>query len=320
MTNTWGETMNVVLAVENLSKSYGKVAALTGISFEVPEKSIFGFLGPNGAGKTTTIGIILQFLYQDAGKVSFFGETVTSRTITHMKRYIGFIPDATLPKIDGLRLLKHSGRYFNLTGQALRERITEVVKTTQAQTYIKRNTAMLSKGQKQRIKIANALMNDPTFIIADEPTAGLDPVGQKDFLDLLKHLRDDLGKTIFLSSHIISEVEKITNQVVILSQGKVVAQGSLESITQKLGFAHRYVVSVEGVSLPYLQALPQVKAVSVMSPGRYIIETTNDYHSNTPAFLPPLITNPDSKLLYFSHDIVTLEDIFFMVINNGNKN
>lgn len=309
-----------IMSVENLSKSYGNVKALAGISFQVPEKSIFGFLGPNGAGKTTTIGIILQFLYQDSGEVNILGETVNSRTITHLKKYIGFIPDATLPKIDGWKLLKHTGRYFNLSGKALNDRIAEVVKIAQAKTFIKRNTAKLSKGQKQRIKIANALMNNPDLIIADEPTAGLDPVGQKDFLDLLKHLRNDLGKTIFLSSHIISEVEKITNQVIILSQGKVMAEGSLESITQKLGLVNRYIISVDGVALPYLETLPQVKKVSIMSPGRYIIETTNNYHSNVPVFLQELITNPNSRLSYFSRDIVTLEDIFFMVINNGNKN
>ncbi|MHA2366017.1 MAG: ATP-binding cassette domain-containing protein [Candidatus Hodarchaeales archaeon] len=302
--------MNVI-SVNNLSKSYGPILALKGISFNVPKGSIFGFLGPNGAGKTTTIGILMQFLHQDSGEVQIFGEDIQTNT----KQRIGYIPDADLPEIKGLQLLKHSGRYYGLNGQSLKKRINEIIKITDSDSFIKRNTKNLSKGQKARIKIANALMGDPELLIADEPTAGLDPVSRRHFLDLIKHLVHKQNKTIFLSSHVISEVEKVCTDLLILSKGTITVQGTIDDIMGHLPVSNRYLVAIDGVTTKILSNLSGVVEVEEELKGKYVIMTDNGGNTN-PEFIKEII-NSNYKLNYFSRDKVTLEDIFFKVVNTN---
>ena len=305
--------MNVI-SVQNLVKSYGSVKALDGISFDVPEGSVYGFLGPNGAGKSTTISILLQFLHQNSGAVSIFGQDVTNKSnLIQIKKRIGFIPDADLPKIEGLRLLKHSGRYYGLQGQQLNRKIIEVVKRVNAQKFIKRNTGKLSKGQKSRIKIANALINDPDLLIADEPTSGLDPVSRSQFLETITDFVHQQNKTVFLSSHVIGEIEKVNTNLLILSEGRVVTQGTLAEITKNLPASNRYLVAVEGITQEELSNLPGVQEVTIHSSSRFAISTKNG-DSNSPPFLQELINDSNIRLNYFSRDNVTLENIFFDVV------
>ena len=157
--------MNAI-SVKHLTKIYGsgkqQVHALNDVSFEVPKGSIFGFIGPNGAGKSTTIGIILQFLYQDKGDVYLFDEPVTQQNLQGFKKQIGFIPDADLPGIPGIKFLKHTGYYYGLQGKQLLEVIRTVTDLTDTRSFIGRNTKKLSNGQKTRIKIANALFGSPS--------------------------------------------------------------------------------------------------------------------------------------------------------------
>lgn len=302
-----------VITVRDLRKSYKTVEALQGISFEVPRGSIYGFLGPNGAGKSTTISILLQFLHQDSGEVLLFGENV-KQNINHLKRRIGFIPDADLPNLSGLRLLKHTGRYYGLSGQQLRRKIIQVVKDTDAKSFVGRSSRQLSKGQKTRIKVANALMTDPDLLIADEPTSGLDPIARRQFLELVSDLAHNQGKTVFLSSHVIGEVEKICDHLLILAKGQVVAQGNFTDILKLLPSSHRFVVMAEGVSKTYLESLPNVESVEELSNSRFALETNNGSH--TPQFIKALVNNPDVVLHQYSRDNITLEDLFFQVIGH----
>ena len=197
--------MNAI-SVQNLSKKYGRgskaVQALDDVSFDVPEKSIYGFIGPNGAGKSTTIGILLQFLYQDSGKVFLFDQEVNNKNLPFLKQKIGLIPDADLPNITGIKFLKHTAFYHGLQGNKLKEHLRYLIDLTDSRSFIGRNTKKLSKGQKSRIKIANSLIGEPSLIIADEPTAGLDPLARMQFLSLISRLRDS-GVSIFFSNHII---------------------------------------------------------------------------------------------------------------------
>ena len=160
--------MNVI-EVKNLSKTYNsskqKVKALDSISFTVEKGSIFGFIGPNGAGKSTTIGILLQFLYQDSGEVKLFGQPVTRENIGSLKRRIGLIPDADLPSMQAYQFLKQTARHYEYSGKDLKKKIKEVVILTDSKSFIGRNTKRLSKGQKTKIKIANALLNQLLVLI-----------------------------------------------------------------------------------------------------------------------------------------------------------
>ena len=304
-----------VINVTNLHKSYGKIRALKGISFNVPKGSIFGFLGPNGAGKSTTIALLLQFLKQDLGDIQIFGQDVNNeKNLIKVKKRIGFIPDADLPKIQAYRFLRHTGQYFGLRGIELRKEIIRVVKLVDAKEFINRNTARLSRGQKTRIKIANALLHDPELIIADEPTSGLDPISRNHFLGLIKHLTEKEEKTVFLSSHVIGEIEKVSTSIIILSKGRIVQQGSISDILKSLPASNKFVISCEGITSEELANLPGVEKVESHSPGRWAVSTKNDEENLTPAFLRELVSNPKVKINYFSRDNVNLENLFFEAV------
>ena len=310
-------TMNAI-SVKHLTKIYGsgkqQVHALNDVSFEVPKGSIFGFIGPNGAGKSTTIGIILQFLYQDQGEVFLFDEPVTQQNLQGFKKKIVFIPDADLPGIPGIKFLKHTGYYYGHQGKQLLEVIRTVTDLTDTRSFIGRNTKKLSKGQKTRIKIANALIGSPSLIIADEPTSGLDPVARRQFLNLISQLNKEQNTSIFFSNHVIGEVEKICDQVAILSKGKIVANGSISSIIHSLPVKNRFSIVAQKISVDELQSLPYVKAVEQKSPSEFIIETTQN-NNGVPEFVKELVQRP-IILESFSRENINLEDIFLSVINN----
>lgn len=304
-----------IIELENISKTYGDIQALDSITFEVPEKSIVGFLGPNGAGKTTTISIIMQFIYPDQGEVRIFGKDASSN-IAGLKNRIGLISDSTLPDITGYKLLKHTGRYGGFSGSELEERINKMIRVVNAQSFYKRYTQTMSKGQKQRIKIANALMNDPDLLIADEATAGLDPISRREFLSLIENLVENHGKTVFFSNHVISEIEKTCDELIILSNGKIVNKGSMKEILSSLPTSNTFSMFVEGIDLEDIQSLPKVTSVSVSKNGEFIIRT-NEQNAGTPLFLKELIKNPDVSIKYFARDQVDLEDLFLEVTKNG---
>lgn len=309
--------MNVI-TVEHLSKTYStgkkKVLALDDVSFTVPEKSIYGFIGPNGAGKSTTIGIILQFLKQDQGNVQLFDQPITEKSLPFLKQFIGFIPDADLPSLPGYKFLSHTGYYFDLRGMRLREKLREVIDLTETRSFILRNTKKLSKGQKSRIKIANALIGNPSLIIADEPTSGLDPLARRQFLDLISRLRAQTGTTIFFSNHVIGEVEKICDQVAILSKGKIVANGSITSIIDRLPVKNRFLVNVQNISIEELQSLPGVISVEQKSPFEFSVEIANN-RNQTPAFLKELV-NRTVVLDSFTRENINLEEVFLSIVDN----
>ncbi len=309
--------MNAI-SIENLSKTYGKgsgkVQALQNVSFEVPQGSIYGFIGPNGAGKSTTIGIILQFLYQDSGKVYLFDEEVNQSSLPYLKKHIGFIPDADLPGTTGIKFLKHTAYYHGYQGKKLREVLRQVVDLTDTRSFIGRNTKKLSKGQKSRIKIANSLIGEPALIIADEPTSGLDPVARREFLSLITNLSKDKGTSIFFSNHVIGEVEKICDQVAILSKGRIVANGTIEQIVHSLPVKNRFNIVVNNITLNELETLSNIKSVEQKHHNEYIIEITES-NGGVPLFLKELVQKP-VVLESFSRENINLEDIFLSVIDN----
>ncbi len=308
--------MNAI-SVQNLSKKYGKgsksVQALDNVSFDVPKRSIYGFIGPNGAGKSTTIGIILQFLYQDSGNVYLFDQKVDKKNLPSLKQAIGFIPDADLPSIPGIKFLKHTAYYHGLQGIRLKESLREIIDITDSRSFIGRSTKKLSKGQKTRIKIANALIGNPSLIIADEPTSGLDPVARREFLSLISKLRDENGTSIFFSNHVIGEVEKICDQVAILSKGHIVVNGSIDKIIHSLPVKNRFNVVVQNISYDELCRLSNIKSVVQKSNYEFIIETTGS-NGGVPDFIKELVQKP-IILESFSRENINLEDIFLSVID-----
>ncbi|HFH7770339.1 TPA: ATP-binding cassette domain-containing protein [Streptococcus agalactiae] len=216
------------LKIENLHKSFGKNKIINGLSMSIPENTIFGFLGKNGAGKTTTMKMILGFLKKDEGSIEVFGEEVSfgqSKT----NRFIGYLPD--VPEFYGYMTAKE---YLNLCGaitglskSEIKNKSEELLELVGLKDVNKRISGY-SRGMKQRLGIAQALLNSPKLLICDEPTSALDPLGRKEILDIILKIKD--FTTVIFSTHILSDVEAICDHVVVLDKGKNVLEGSIDEL------------------------------------------------------------------------------------------
>ena len=216
------------LKIENLHKSFGKNTIINGLSMSSPENTIFGFLGKNGAGKTTTMKMILGFLKKDEGSIEVFGEEVSfgqSKT----NRFIGYLPD--VPEFYGYMTAKE---YLNLCGSItglskneIKNKSEELLELVGLRDVNKRISGY-SRGMKQRLGIAQALLNSPKLLICDEPTSALDPLGRKEILDIILKIKD--STTVIFSTHILSDVEAICDHVVVLDKGKNVLEGSIDEL------------------------------------------------------------------------------------------
>lgn len=216
------------LKIENLHKSFGKNTIINGLSMSIPENTIFGFLGKNGAGKTTTMKMILGFLKIDEGSIEVFGEKVSfgqSKT----NRFIGYLPD--VPEFYGYMTAKE---YLNLCGSItglskdeIKNKSEELLELVGLRDVNKRISGY-SRGMKQRLGIAQALLNSPKLLICDEPTSALDPLGRKEILDIILKIKE--STTVIFSTHILSDVEAICDHVVVLDKGKNVLEGSIDEL------------------------------------------------------------------------------------------
>lgn len=219
------------IRVESLSKHFGqgkrRVAALTDISFEVQTGQVFGFLGPNGAGKTTTIRMLLDLVRPSRGTVTLFGQPVRDNMAV-LRRVGAMVEGATFyPFLSGRRNLEVLAR----TGGLLdRGRIQTLLETIGMAGSADRRTRGYSTGMKQRLGLAAALLSDPDLIILDEPTNGLDPAGIQEVRGLIRQLVDQHGKTVFLSSHMLNEVEQVCDRVAIIHRGQLIREGTVEAL------------------------------------------------------------------------------------------
>jgi ABC-2 type transport system ATP-binding protein len=229
-TSRRSEHVQPAIIVQNLTKRYRAVqrsdrAALIGLTLEVPRGEIYGFLGPNGAGKTTTIKLLLGLIRPTAGGGDVLGHPLGS---VEARRRAGFLPESPYfyEYLRGDELLNYYGSLFGLSHRLRRERVESLLRLVGLWEQRQLSVRKYSRGMLQRLGLAQALINDPDLVILDEPAGGLDPIGRREMRDILLSLRDR-GKTVFLSSHILAEVETVCDRVAILSHGALVAVGRI---------------------------------------------------------------------------------------------
>lgn len=219
-----------ILKISDVSKTFGANTVIDHLSLSVPEHSVFGFIGQNGAGKTTTMKMILGLLKADKGEILVNGEKVTfgqNRT----NQYIGYLPD--VPEFYGFmtpaEYLTMCGRVTGMEKEKIRKKSSELLELVGLENANKRIHGF-SRGMKQRLGIAQALINSPRLLICDEPTSALDPVGRKEILDILSSVRQET--TVLFSTHILSDVERICDRIALLNGGKIALEGTIEDIKQ----------------------------------------------------------------------------------------
>ena len=219
-----------ILKVDNLCKSFGTHKVIDGLSFSVDEHTIYGFLGQNGSGKTTTMKMILGLLKADSGTITVCGEKVTYGE-TKTNKFIGFLPD--VPEFYGymrpMEYLKLCGEITGLSKEAIKEKSEELLKLV-GLFDVKRKIGGFSRGMKQRLGIAQALLNEPRILICDEPTSALDPIGRKDILDILLSIKDKT--TVIFSTHILTDVERVCENIGVINDGKLAISGNIDALKE----------------------------------------------------------------------------------------
>ncbi|MGA1202203.1 MAG: ABC transporter ATP-binding protein [Planctomycetota bacterium] len=256
-----------ILRVSGLRMTFGEKEVLKGIDFEVPRGEIFGFIGPNGAGKTTTIRILATLQVPTRGNV-FIDDW---HVVTHpeeVRRRIGYMPDhvGVYPGLTVLEYLEFFAGAFRIGGGRRRDLLRDVIDLTDLGSLLETEVQVLSKGMRQRLCLAQTLIHDPALLILDEPASGLDPRARIEFRALLKELRR-LGKTILLSSHILTELSEVCDSVGIIEQGELVAHGNVEALHRQLrgaapAFEVEFAVPPDG-ALETILAIPGVEAATL---------------------------------------------------------
>ncbi len=228
---------DLAIEVRDLVKTYRtpfrrrKVEALRGVSFAVAPGHVFGFLGPNGAGKTTTIRVLMGLIRASGGSAKIMGHALPSR---QARCRVGFLPEQPYfyDYLTVGELLDLAGRLFGLDAATRKRRADELIVKVGLDRARGQNLKKFSKGMMQRAGLAQALMNDPDVVVLDEPTSGLDPVGRKEVRELILELRD-AGKTVFFSSHILSDVETVADEIAIVARGQIQVQGTPRELVGK---------------------------------------------------------------------------------------
>lgn len=274
------------IKIENLSKTYGLQKAVDDISFEVRTGEILGFLGPNGAGKSTTMKMITQFLSPEEGDVLIDGYSIRQKD---MKKHIGYLPEHNplyedMPVIDYLQFV---AELQGVEKAKINERIVEMVRVCGLNDEKHKKINELSKGYRQRVGLAQAMIHDPEILILDEPTTGLDPNQIVEIRELIRKLGS--SKTVILSTHILPEVEATCDRILIINKGKIVADGTADTLRKSATgnqiLKLRIIVDATADVMTELQALPGVNAVEAIdSEGRYEVQSAGDQNSNEAIF------------------------------------
>jgi ABC-2 type transport system ATP-binding protein len=314
-----------MIDVKHLTKWYGPVLAVDDISFQVEKGRIVGFLGPNGAGKSTTLKILTSYLPATSGKVTIAGHDVLSESL-EVRRNIGYMPEAVplYPEMRVRELLRFRAALHDVPARerkAAIDRVAERCWLSKPDDVMRRRVGELSRGYKQRVGLAEALLHNPPVLVLDEPTIGLDPNQIRAIRQLIRELGDD--HTIILSSHILAEVEQTCNHIIVIAGGRIVADGTLGELREKVVGQSRVVVDSKGADraeiVRAVGALDGIRAVTDKRVGGWTQLTIEcDGKSDRRAEIHRLISEKGWQLRELRRSVGSLEDFFVQVTYEQN--
>lgn len=266
-----------MISVQNLTKRYGSFVAVDDISFDIDRGGVVGFLGPNGAGKTTTIRILTCYHPATSGSATVAGFDVFSQSL-EVRQRVGYLPESTplYPEMRAREYLEFRGKLRGMERSARMAAIDRVTERCWLTKFIDRPIAQLSKGMKQRVGLADAIMHEPEVIILDEPTIGLDPTQIRETRSLIRELGQD--HTVMLSSHILPEVEQTCDRTIIITAGRIVASGSPEELRKQFSLDAHVVAEMKGPAGEIengLKAIGGVENVAVSASNGWVRATVD---------------------------------------------
>ncbi|MBQ6695853.1 MAG: ABC transporter ATP-binding protein [Lachnospiraceae bacterium] len=308
-----------MLQINDLTKNYGSFTAVNHLTLHIPEGELFGFVGPNGAGKTTTIRIVCGLLPASGGQVRIGGTAATVGS-KEMKRLIGYVPDF-FGVYDNLKVKEYMDMYGSMYSMhsrdiaKLTDDLLELVNLTDKKEFY---VDTLSRGMKQRLCVARALLHNPKLLILDEPNSGLDPRARVEMKELLKNLHS-MGKTIVISSHILAELSEMCSSIGIMNRGQLVASGKIEEIMQRLSGGNRIHIRVDaGMETAVRMVKEQAGAVVESVRENELIITYNGSDEDICAMIGRLIQN-QVLLTGFYKEEGNLETLFMQLTGGVNQ-
>lgn len=319
---------NLIISTANLTKTYGKRQVVSNLNLAVPKGSICGFLGSNGAGKSTTIKLLLGLVQPTSGVGTVFGKNIVTDSVAIRDR-VGFL--AQSPSFYGYLTARETLQFvasffFSGSKTAIAARIEELIELVGLSGKADRPMKGFSGGEKQRLGIAQAAINDPELIILDEPASALDPLGRRDVLKILESFRG--RSTVFYSTHILDDVQRVSDRVVILERGKLIAQGSIEELLSgDLSLFHMTVRGDGATVKERLLSIPWIKKIEVEAgipdlknrhTSRLQIHVS-DSHAAETELLRLAIVDTETIVTQFERSSHNLEDIFVNLVTGGTK-
>jgi len=308
----------ITVEVTNLTKIYEstskkrRVTALKDFNLSVEEGTVFGLLGPNGAGKTTLVKILLGIVFPTLGSAKILGQNIENYEI---RKRVGYLPENHKfpPYLTGEDVLKYVGKLTGMNSQEIEPKIDELLKFVKMEKWKRTKVKKYSKGMMQRLGLAQAFINDPDLIFLDEPTDGVDPIGRKEIRDILLGLKNQ-GKTIFINSHLLSEVELISDRVAILNKGELIKEGTVEDLTtEKETYSLNFANEVTETTLKEVLEGFSIGKVSSMG---FELKVNNEEELNT-------VIDKLRRVGVLLKGVVpvkmSLEDMFISLINESDK-
>jgi len=306
-----------IIAVSNLTKFYGDFKALDSVSFGVEKGWIYGYLGPNGAGKTTTIRTMLGLLRPDQGEVQIDGVN-PSKDPVHALQMVGYAPE--LPTLQtffsGEQLMEFTGKMFGLAEETRKERIKQLIDLVGLKEWGDKKIGKYSKGMVQKLSVALALVNDPLVLIMDEPTIGMDPEATAHFRNLFTTLSKQ-GKTVFISSHLLDEVQRICTHVGMINKGKMVFTGPMTQVLET--FTQQWVIEaeLEKVTKTMISALKKLDYVEDVKVEGNKLRIELKEKKDLRGEISSEIFKQKGVLLSLNLHKITLEDAYLRALKGG---
>ena len=306
-----------IVKTVNLSKTYGNNEALKDLNLELDERDVFGFIGPNGAGKTTTLRILSTLLMPTKGRAFVDGIDVEEDPYA-IKKVVGFMPDS-FGVYDGMRLreyLDFFGAAYKIPLKKRRGIVDDVMALTDLTSKADEFVSAFSRGMKQRCCLAKTLLHDPKVLILDEPASGLDPRARIEIRELLKTLRD-MGKTILISSHILSELGDMCNKIGIIEKGVLLTAGDYREILKQIRRETEMRLEVLDGADKASEILAQTAGISNVDRSGNEFQLSTNMGLNELAALHATLVTAGVKVLFLEQDKGTLEDVFLHVTKGG---
>lgn len=307
-----------MLVIKSLEKSYGKFKALNGLNLEIEKGEIFGFIGPNGAGKSTTMKIVSGLLSPDSGEVYVDGIDAIKNN-KELKDKIGYMPDF-FGVYDNLRAIEYLEFYasiYGIVGEEARKLSMDLLELVNLQDKWDANVDGLSRGMKQRLCLARCLVHNPELLILDEPASGMDPRARFEMKGILKNLKE-MGKTIIVSSHILSELGEICTRIGIIKNGSIVCEGTVEEVMLRAsGTAPINITVMEDPekAIEVLKQIPDVKEISL--DGNKVTASVAGGDKEAKEILKALVTQ-EVSVIGFAKAVGNLEDVFIQITEDDN--